>query len=322
MGHRLCERTVDAQAAYKSRSVRTAGVVALKHESLEDVVGWVCLQGAVAHGHFHMLLVGNGVAAAQTYGTHTGSRRLGVTRGDAERLLANLLTHMHAPGHPIGPGKGAGIEEGHAAFCHDSSVNNRPLDTEVLQVLEKHQVSAFTRRDAAQLALHLEARGRIDGNHLYGLDGVDALLHRQAQDVVEMAMEQQGVGVAIVGDKAAEARVDIASDNGGSEVMQVVPGRTLANLGVHAQARLGHNVLGTHRLMAGAHARGDVGVKPAVTLGHGIMPRHDLACTQGRADLVHGVIGPRKDAGVVHHLAQAHRIGPGHGLIHLGGVYV
>ena len=137
-----------------------------------------------------------------------------------------------------------------------------------------------------------------------------------------MAVKQQGVGMAVVGDKAAETRVDIASDNGGSEVMQVVPGRTLANLGIHAQARLGHDILGTNRLMAGAHARGDVGVEPAVTLRHGIMPRHDLTCTQGCADLVDGVVGSREDAGVIHHLAQAHRIRPGHGLIHPGGVYV
>ena len=135
-------------------------------------------------------------------------------------------------------------------------------------------------------------------------------------------MEQQGVGVTVIGDEAAETRVNIAPDNGGSKVVQVVPGRTLANLGVHAQSCLGHDVLSTHRLMAGAHARGDVGVKPAVAFGHGVMTRHDLACTQGCADLVHGVVGPREDAGVIHHLAQAHRVRPGHGLIHLGGVYV
>ena len=322
MGHRLRECTVDAQAAHKSRSVRAGGMVALKHESLENVARWIGLQGAVAHGHPHMLLVGDGVATAQANGAHEGSRSLRVARRNAERLLANLFAHMHALGHPVGPGEGAGIEERHAAFCHDSSVNNRSLHAEVFQVLEKHQVSALTGRDTTQLALHLEARGRIDGYHLDGLDGIDAFLHRQAQDIVEVAMEQQGVRVAVIGDEAAETRVNIAPDNGGSKVVQVVPGRTLANLGVHAQARLGHDVLGTHRLMAGAHARGDVGVEPAVTLRHGIMPRHDLACTQGCTDLVHRVVGSRKDAGVIHHLAQAHRIGPGHGLIHLGGVYV
>ena len=322
MGHRLCERAVDTQAAHKSRSVRAASMVALKHESLENVACQVGLQGAVAHRDLYVFLVGNGIAAAQTYGTHTGSRRLGVTRGDAERLLANLFAYMHALGHPVGPGEGAGIEERHAVFCHDSPVNNRSLHAEVFQVFKKHQVSTLTRRDTTQLALHLEARGRIDGNHLDGLDGIDAFLHRQAQDIVEVAMEQQGVRVAVIGDEAAETRVNIAPDNGGSEIVQVVPGRTLANLGVHAQARLGHDILGTHRLMAGAHARGDVGVEPAVALGHGIMPRHDLTCTQGCADLVHGVIGSREDAGVIHHLAQAHRVRPGHGLIHLGGVHV
>ena len=321
MGHRLRKRTVDAQAAHKSRSVRAAGMVALKHKGLKNVACRVGLQGAVAHGHLHMLLVGNGVATAQANGTYTGSRRLGVTRRDAERLLANLLAHMHALGHPVRPGEGAGIEERHAAFCHNSSVNNRSLHAEVLQVLEKHQVSTLTRCDAAQLALHLEARGRIDGNHLDGLDGFDAFLHRQAQDIVEVAMEQQGVRVAVIGDETAETRVNIAPDNGGSEIVQVVPGRPLANLGIHAQARLDHDIFGTHRLMAGAHARGDVSVEPAVALGHGVMPRHDLACTQGCADLVHGVVGSREDAGVIHHLAQAHRIRPGHGLVHLDGVH-
>ena len=64
---------------------------------------------------------------------------------------------MHAVSHPIRPGKGAGIEERHATFGHDSPINDCPLDVELLEILKKHQVSALARRDAAKLGLHLAA---------------------------------------------------------------------------------------------------------------------------------------------------------------------
>ncbi len=76
------------------------------------------------------------------------------------------------------------------------------------------RVGTLAGRHAAQIRLHLEACGRVDGDHLDGFEGVDALSHCQAQQIVEVAVRKERVGVAVIGHKAAEPRVHLVPHNG------------------------------------------------------------------------------------------------------------
>ena len=319
MCHGLRQGAVYAQAPHEARRVPARGVVPLEHERLEHIGGRVGLEQPLAHGHLHVLLVREGVAAAQTDGPHertpVGHRLPACVRGgDGERRGGDLLPHVHGARHGLGPGEGLGVEERPAILGNHAAVDDGARHAKIREVLEEYEVGALARGDAAQIVLHLEARGRVDGYHLDGRERVYALGHGQAQHVVQMPVLNERAGVVVVRHEAAQARVHLAARHGGGQVVQVVPRRALADLRVHAQAQLGQRVLSARGLVAGRDAGGYVGVEPTVRLGRGVVARHGLAGRKRGGHLVHGTVRAGQDARVVHHLAQAAHAGPAHGL--------
>ena len=136
-----------------------------------------------------------------------------------------------------------------------------------------------------------------------------------------MPIGHERVRVRVVGDEVREARVDVGLGDGGRQVRQVEPRRAVAQLGVLPEAHLRERVLGAGRLVAAAHAAGDIRVQPLVGLGDGVVSRDHLVGSEGGGELAVGVVGGRQHAGEVHHLAEAHHAVPGHGVRDLGGAH-
>ena len=223
---------------------------------------------------------------------------------------------MHGVGHPGRVFEGRKREGARAVFGHDLAIDEHAGDVQILQVVQKHDIGALARGDGAQLVVHAEAGGGVDGHHLDGAHHIGL-----AQDVVEVPVGHERVRVRVVGDEVREARVDVGLGDGGRQVRQVEPRRAVAQLGVLPEAHLRERVLGAGRLVAAAHAAGNVGVQPLVGFGDGVVARDHLVSGKGGGQLAVGVIGARQHAGEVHHLAEAHHAVPGHGVRDLGGAH-
>ena len=90
-----------------------------------------------------------------------------------------------------------------------------------LEIFDKHDVGALAGRNAAQIVVHREAGRAIDGAHLDSGDGVDALLHRTPDEVVEMPLLDERIGMVVVGHEHGEAAVDLAVGDHGRKRRQV-----------------------------------------------------------------------------------------------------
>ena len=224
-------------------------------------------------------------------------------------------------GDPVRVVEGRQIEGDLPVLGHHVAVDHGAHDVQIFQVVQKHDVGALAWGDGAQLVLHAEAGGGVDGHHLDGGHDGDAQAHGHAQDIVEVPLGHQGVGVGVVGDEVREAGVDAGLGDGGGQLGQVEPGRAVAQLGVLPEAHLGEHVLGPGGLVAAAHAAGHIRVEPPVGLGDGVVARDDLVGRERLGQLAVGVVGAGQHAGEVHHLAEAHHPVPGHGLGDLFGAH-
>ena len=314
---------LDAEALGEPDAEGAALMVALEDEGLQHVLFKVAFQGAVRHGEDGANLAVGHRAGQHLDDAHAYRVTLGGIgrRFHAERLGRDGAPQVHGVGHPGRVFEGRKREGARAVFGHDLAVDEHAGDVQILQVVQKHDVGALARGDGAQLVVHAEAGGGVDGHHLDGAHRVDAAFHGLAQDVVEVPIGHERVRVRVVGDEVREARVDVGLGDGGRQVRQVEPRRAVAQLGVLAEAHLGQRVLGAGRLVAAAHAAGDVGVQPLVGLGDGVVACDHLVGGEGGGQLAVGVIGARQHAGEVHHLAEAHHAVPGHGIRDLGGAH-
>lgn len=96
---------------------------------------------------------------------------------------------------------------------------------------------------------------------------VDAASDGGAQNVVQVSLAYQRMGVGVIGNEIGEAGINVVFRDGVGQLRQVVPGRTEAQLSVLAQAHLRQRVLAACGFVAAAHARSHVGVQPLIGFG-------------------------------------------------------
>ena len=124
--------------------------------------------------------------------------------------------------------------QGHAAvLCHSLAVDEHLEHFHGLQVFQQHNVRALARGDRAHFVIQLETLGAVDGDHLDGRDGIDALFQSPAENVVYVALGHQGVGVFVVGNQHCEPGVDLLLGDTLSHFMKVPPSGALPEHGVH-----------------------------------------------------------------------------------------
>ena len=320
VAHRLGERAVDAKAADETEGVRALlAVVPVEHAGLQDVVLWVCLERAVAHGHLDGELAREGVARVDAERANLARVFLRFDR-DAERLRRDVDAEVHGVGHEAWPLERLDLKQRLAVLRDELAVDVDLRGAEACEVLEQGDVRALARRDGAHVQPDAEVRGRVDGAHLDGDDGVEPEPDGLAQDAVHVAVRDDGVRVRVVRAQHAVAGVHAALHELRQVARQVEPGRALAQLHVHTHAELCEDVLERAGLVAARDAGGDVGVQAAVVVRRDVVAGHGLVGLEGLLHLAERVLLARKDAGEVHHLAKAAGLGPRHGVRHLRGV--
>ena len=174
-------------------------------------------------------------------------------------------------------------------------------------------MSAHLPGDRAHLVIQLETLGAVDGDHLDGGDGVDALLQSPAENVVYVALGHQGVGVVVVGNQHRKPGVDVLLGDALSHFMEVPPSGALPEHGVHPQAHFCQGILCPGGFVAAADSRGDIGVEPGARFRQGVVAGNGFTGLERFAHNGMGALVGGEDAGEVHHLSQAHHAVPVHG---------
>ena len=304
----------DAKAMDKAAATGPGAVVPLKYHGLEHVLDRIGLQIAVAGGQRGDMLPGQGLSGDDADGPDLLD---GLGGGGIAEIPGLDGLQMDGGADKVRIGRLRNVDGQAAVLGHQVSVDKDLLDGEILQVGEHNQIGAFSRGDGAQVVIHLEALGAVDGDHLDGGHRVDALGHRPAEQSVHMALGPESLGMGVVGDQQGKAAVHLVFGDRFGYLMEVPPAGTLPEHGVHTQAHFGQSFFRTGGLVAGAHTGGDIAVEAPVQIGHGVVAGDGPPGLAGLGQDGVGAVRAREDAGVVHHLAQGHRAPVLHELAHI-----
>lgn len=128
-----------------------------------------------------------------------------------------------------------------------------------------------------------------------------------------MSLVRQRARMQVVRHENGVARVDSPFRYGLYRFFQVLPSGTLAQHRIHAEPHLCQRILAVRRLMAAAHACGDICVQLPRRVLLREVARRRFACAKGGGDfLVHTGIALHY-ARIIHHFPEPDYGFPGHG---------
>lgn len=304
--------TFDAEAFDETDAFGAGGVVAFEDDGFEHVLLGVAFEMATCDGELDEAL---DVADARRndFDGADGDAVAVFRRGDLECVGGDGVFQMDALACPVRVGVW-GEFAGHFSVYGDGfAVDDGANDVEMFKILQQDDVGAFSRSDGAEILIHAVALGGVDGGHADGGDRIDAVFDGDAQDVVHVAVADEGVWMGVVADEAGEATADAGFGEGFGDHWQILPGAAHAQLSVHAETHFGDDVFGTGGFMAAADAAGGIGVQPGAGFWQGVVAGDDFVCGEGGVDDSVGVVIAGEDAWEVHHFAQAHDLVPLHG---------
>ena len=197
-------------------------------------------------------------------------------------------------------------------FCNDISINDGPRNANVIQIVEKDNISAFSGRNASHLVIHPETSCRIDRYILYGFNRIQSFPDRSADYMVHMAILCQRNRLDIVGDQACKAIVNLIVKDCVNDRRHFLPNASIAHQGIHAVPHFFEDVLSTYGFMAAPDTGCNIGIQPCPGIRHGIVPGDDLVCFQRVSKFaVHSGITVNNVL-KTHHLSKSHNAVPGH----------
>ena len=172
--------------------------------------------------------------------------RVGRQRRDADAVA-----------HPVRCG-GDVERRGDAVLGDDAAVLEHERRAERAEVVEQDAVGAVARRDRAHPRQAVAER-RMQRRQQQRVLGRDALGDRDAAHLVDVALAQQQVGLAVVGAERAALGPVVAHER--QQVAQVARVRGLAQQHPGALAALLERLGQRRRLVVGRDARGEVGIE-------------------------------------------------------------
>ncbi len=172
-----------------------------------------------------------------------------------------------------------------------------------LQVVHHQEVSPVARGDGSHVP-QTKILGRVDTGHLDGDHRVQSLSHGLAHHIINVALAQQVLEVAIISDEAKTASVGRGDQ--GQQVAQVAGCDALPDEDVHPQAQLLPGFVQGGALVIGTHTSGHVSVQVLAREARRMAVHRPLT---SHADLLQHLGHAEKDAREVHHLSQAQHAG-------------
>ena len=141
-----------------------------------------------------------------------------------------------------------------------------------LQVRDNNDVSVFARRDAANILVEGEVLGDVDGGHLHRQNGVEAQVDGLLHHELHIAVADQLVGAHPIGGygQAVERKTAVLYRGDGLKLPSHL---TLPDRHEKPQLKSFQDLFGVGRLVAGADARGHVGLQ-LLTVSAGAVPVH------------------------------------------------
>ena len=287
-------------------------MVALKDDHFHDVLRGVRLDKAVLHRQVEQpLVVADAVWNDLDHARPDGFSSSGGRR-DAEALGRDRVADVHGMADALREVGGLDLHAHLAVFRHDVAVDDRSGDADVIQIVKKDDVRALAGRDAAHFVIHAEAGRNIDRHILDGLDGIQPFSDGTADDMIQMALVDERIGVGIVGDQAGEAVVDLVVQHGLDDDRHIVPRAAVAHQRVHAMAHFFQHVFRAGGFVAAADAGCDIGVQRGAGIGNGEMAGDDIVGFERLGQLGMDVFLRADHVGEAHHLAESHDAVPAH----------
>src|SRR5215211_2350107 len=311
---------VEAQAAHEARQVLPRLAVAFYHGDPGDIFLGVEPDKTFLHREFGISSFRLHVVLHDLYGAGAG-RPVLFGRANVEGLFGDLASQLDSVECVVRVLEGGQLGHHASLLGHDLAGRDGERDVYVGQVsFEEDDVGAASGGDAADVPPHPEPLGGVEGSHLEGGYGADALLYGVAHHEVHVPLFDEGLGAAVVGDEqdvaGVQAQLGVGFYGGGD----VVPGGAAPELGVHPLPETPHRVLGRGALVAAGDAARCVGGEAPVVGRPGEVPVGDLARAQSRIYLTVHLLVAEDHAGEVHHLSEGdHVLPPREGLGDLFG---
>ena len=220
------------------------------------------------------------------------------------KVLGGEGGHMEGlvgPLHQVGLDLRGGEVPDLAVVHHQDALLVDLLNVEGTEVVDDDEVRQIAGGDAAPV-VQQEVPGGVVAGHLHGGDGVGPQGDGPLDDVVDVALFQQVVGVLVVG--AEHAAVGVLAAEEGHQGVQVPGGGALPDHDILAPLQLGQSILQVVALVVGVDAGGDVGVEVVALEVRGVAVDL-LVVGLGRHDLFHRLLVAVDGAHKVHHLRQA-----------------
>ena len=202
-------------------------VVALRHGHLDDVQ-------LLGPEEFAVFIQGN--VRDRLLGDHSAGLDLdGVDPAALQvhfQLLLRKVLDAHAALHRV-DGTALHRQQVLPLLGGQHTLNPHPVHMELGQVVQQHDVRPVAGSDGPPV-VQPEALGGVEGGHAQGGGGVQALLHADAQVAVQVALLQDGSGLAVV--RAEQTPPAVGRGDPLEQGAQVVTGGALAEEHVHTQS--------------------------------------------------------------------------------------
>ncbi len=181
-----------------------------------------------------------------------------------------------------------------------------PQHPKVLRAAHDVDVGVAAGREGADLPLHVEGAGGVEGDYLDGRHEAHALGERDPSEVVQVPVVDQGDGAGVVRDQAQETGVHAALGGGPDELGQGRHDQVVAQVGVDAVSHPEEDVLEIQRLVvvgdAGRRERAPRGAPGLRAVADEGLPRPSGGVHGGQKVLV------ARDDVVRHHLREPDRV--------------
>ena len=188
---------------------------------------------------------------------------------------------------------------------------------EIVQIVHQQDIGPSAWSNHPNFTTDAEMLGGVDGGHLDGCHGSKTLLDGMPQDAVHMAFGNQRGGLAVISAQDEMTRFQVALSDSLNPLGDILPGRTIAQHGLHALPDAFHRIFRPGPFVIIFGSAGHVGMEGPAQVPGWIMPADHFPGPARGIQLGQHLRLAVYHAREVHHFTQANDPRPVHRLGHL-----